>query len=185
MDVTLRSAPDRVRLTLWLLPAAFVGHDLEELLTAPRWLVAHHAELGALAARNELFSVLLRNLARTQGAFSVAVGVVFLIFLGVTLAATIGPRGATALRAYLAVLGAFTLHAFAHVGQAILFRGYVPGLFGSVLLVFPAGVVVYRALFRARLVSVTEVVACAAIGAAMFLPTLMIAHVLGHLIFEP
>jgi hypothetical protein len=115
MDVTLRSVSDRVRLTLWLLPAAFVGHDLEELFTAPKWLVAHEAELSELATRNEIFSVLFRNLASTPGAFSVAVGVVFLIFLGVTLAATIGPRGAIALRAYLAVLGAFTLHALAHV----------------------------------------------------------------------
>jgi len=134
------------------------------------WVEAHRGVLAALAQHGRLVAKLLSSVPRTQAQVTIAVGLLLLPFLLVTAAAAREARPGPWLSAYVMLLGGFFLHAFGHLGQALFFRGYVPGLIGALLAVVPGSLYVYRRLFAAGLLhgrkaAVLAVVGLAALGA--------------------
>jgi hypothetical protein len=173
------------RSTLWLLPLVFVIHDGEEVLTMAGWVGAHRPQLDQLAQRSPLLGRLVDSLATSTPQAALAIGLLFVLFLGVTWAAVRAPWPGPWLRVYAGLLGAFFLHAFNHVGQALLFDGYVPGLFGAVLAVVPGALFIYRRLLAAGLLSVKTAIVSAFLGlpplAASALLALRVARLMvGH-----
>ena len=172
----------RIGPALWLLPAAFLVHDGEELLTMPGWITAHREELDQLARLSPLAAHALRSLATTLPQVAVAVASVGALVLVVTAGAALTRRPGFWLYAYASVLGAMFLHVFTHLAQALLVRGYVPGLYAAVLAVLPATTYIYRRLFRARLLTRRSAWVTACVGLALLLPGALAAHGIGRLL---
>jgi len=174
-------AATRSRSILWLMPVIFALHDGEELLTMPGWIRAHDAPLQELAASSRVGSMAISSLARSGAGVAVAIGLVSAVVLIVTVGATRSARPGW-LYAYAATLGVLALHVVSHVGQAVLFGGYVPGLYGAVLAVLPGSVVIYARLFREGMLTPRGAAVSAAAGALAAGPIVLAAHSLGRLV---
>lgn len=164
----------------WLLPAAFVVHDAEELLIMPAWVASHREELSRAAEFSGLSRALVDSLPTTTAATAGAIACVLVVFLTVTIGATIKRGRGFWQNTYACVLGVFFLHAFTHAGQSIYFGGYTPGVVGAILVVVPASLYIYRRLFRANLLSVRPAVVAALVGFALFVPGVLLALSIGH-----
>lgn len=167
---------------LWLLPVVFIIHDGEELLTMPGWVVRHQRELDQLARINETAADMVRSLPTTTSQVAVAVGFILLLFVAVTVGASISGKRGFWLYAYASLLGVLFLHVFTHIAQAILVGGYAPGVIGAVVAIIPGAIYLYRRLFEAKLLTVRSAVITALIGFALFIPGAMLAHQLGRLL---
>lgn len=163
----------------WLLPAAFVVHDTEELFTLPAWMAGHQAQMAALLQKigvsSRMFDVLPTTLAKTTGAMAV----LLVAFMLVTWAAWRGHgRGGWQL-AFAMFLGGFFLHGFTHLGQTIYFGAYTPGAVTAVAVVIPASCYLYLRLFRARRLRPAVATAAALLGLALLVPAIVLALTLG------
>jgi hypothetical protein len=156
---------------VWLLPIAFVIHDGEEVLTMPRWIAQHRPELERIAQLGTFARRLIEDLPDTTGSVFFAAS---LELIGLTIATALvarAPRRTWAMWVYAGLLGIFVAHSLTHVLlSAIVFGGYTPGLISAVLVIPPAGYVVYRRLFTAGLLTPTRAAAAALIAAVAFAP---------------
>lgn len=156
---------------VWALPLSWVVHDAEELLTIDRWS-RNRPELAALADRSRLARrvVAVNSVPRRQ--FAVAVAVVGLVLVAGTVAAAarLDSWGGVV---YAVFLGGYFLHAFSHVAQSALVRGYTPGVVTAVAVVMPVSLALYRALFRAGVLDVGLAVATALAGILVFGPVVV------------
>jgi hypothetical protein len=111
---------------MWLLPVVFMLHDFEEIVMMPPWLSRHG---GEVVARYPFAKAMLARVRGLSGsAYAFAVAVVFVLVAGVTLVSVLaGWPGLWA--AAVAVLG---LHFVVHIGQFLVWRGYVPVIVTSV-----------------------------------------------------
>ena len=174
-----------LRRVLWIMPLVFAIHDGEELLTMPGWIAAHRAELAHLAERSALATRAVGSLATTTPSVAAAIAAVAAVVVAVTAGASRSPGRGWWWHAYLAVLGVLSLHVYTHVFQAMLFGGYVPGLYGAVLAVLPGSAYLYRRLFRAGRLDLKSAAMDAAIGVALAVPGVLAAHALGRLLGSP
>lgn len=165
---------------LWLLPAVFVIHDGEELLTMPRWVAGHRGELDRLAGLGDGAAELVRSLPTTTAQAAAAIGFMLLLFVVVTVGASVARRRGFWLYAYACLLGVLTLHVLTHVAQALLFGGYVPGLLGAVGAIVPGALYIYKRLFQAGLLTPKSAVMTALLGLALFIPGVLVAHQVGR-----
>jgi hypothetical protein len=166
---------DAIGRMVWLLPAAFVVHDGEELLTMPGWMAAHPG----------LIEGLLQRLGMTApaglgaGAIAAAMLVLLLLFVAVTAAASSPALRGAALYPYCVVLGGFLVHGFGHIGQAVLLRGYVPGLVTAILIVIPSSLFLYANLLASRAIGRKPAAALTFAGAALLVPAILLAISIG------
>jgi hypothetical protein len=167
---------------LWLLPIIFVIHDTEELLTMPGWLARHRPEMERLAGANRAAAHIVHSLATTTPQLAVAIGCIFLLFLVVTGGASVRPRRGPWLYAYACLLGAMFLHVFTHIAQAVVVRGYAPGVIGAVVTIVPGSIFIYKRLFEAKLLTPISAVLTALVGLSLLLPGVMLAHWIGRMI---
>ncbi|HEX8772967.1 MAG TPA: HXXEE domain-containing protein [Pyrinomonadaceae bacterium] len=171
--------PTRV---LWLLPAVFIIHDGEELLTMPGWILRHQRELDQLARMNETAAEMVRSLPTTTSQVAVAIGFILLLFVAVTAGASMSGKRGFWLYAYASLLGVLFLHVFTHIAQAILIGGYAPGVIGAVVAIIPGALYLYKRLFEAKLLTLKSAVVTALIGFALFVPGAMLAHQIGRML---
>jgi hypothetical protein len=162
-----------VRLTtwIWLAPVVFLLHDAEELATIAPWLRAHAAQLPAILQLHTA-TVTTRGMAT-----SVAVLLVALV-----LAAWHGARRARVGRRswpFLVAAGALAGNALTHVGQAVYFRGYTPGLVTALILCAPYALLLARALGRAELLTRRAAVALLLVGVVIQAPIAVAALAAG------
>lgn len=163
----------------WLLPAAFLVHDTEELVTLPSWVVAHRSQLAALVRSAGLPEHAVDRLPTSAPAFAGAVGVLLVLFLGVTWGAT-RARGRGPLQFVFALLlGGFFLHGFTHLGQTLFFGEYTPGSVTAAIVVIPASLYLYVRLFSAHLLTTKTAVVAALLGIAFLIPATMFALAVG------
>lgn len=175
----LRSATRSVLRMYWLLPAAFLVHDTEELVTVPAWVVAHRSQLAGFARSAGLPEDAVARLPTSLPAFAGAVGILLVLFLGVTWGAT-RARGRGPLQFVFALLlGGFFLHGFTHLGQTVFFGGYTPGSATAAIVVIPASLYLYVCLFRAHLLAGKTAVVAALLGIAFFIPATVLALAVG------
>ena len=173
-------SPKRLARILWLLPAIFIVHDTEELLTIPGWLALHRLDLERMAERNALAASLVHTLATTTPQVAVGIGFLLIVFVAVTAAASASLRRGPALYIYASLLGILFLHVHSHIGEGILFRGYSPGVITAILVIIPGALIIYRALFQASLLTPKSAVISALAGLLFFIPGLLLAHQLGR-----
>jgi len=138
----------------WLLPLAFVVHYAEELFTMPSWFIAHERPLGAAHV-------------------ALAIALFLAVFLVITAGAWLRPRSFVWRALYGGLLGTFLLHGFVHVGQAIAFASYTPGLVTAVLVVIPASAYLWIVLLRRGAIDLKPSLAMSVLGIALFLPAVI------------
>jgi hypothetical protein len=173
--------PSLVRI-LWLLPIIFIIHDGEELLTMPGWIGNHQQELDQLAGMSEVAAKLVRSLPTTTTQVAIAIGFILLLFVGVTVGASMSSKHGFWVYTYAGLLGGLFLHVFTHIAQALLVGGYVPGVIGAVAVVIPGTLYIYKRLFEAKLVTLKSAAFAALIGFALFIPGAMLAHQIGRML---
>ena len=167
---------------LWLLPIIFVIHDGEELLTMPGWIASHQQELDQLARMSEVAAKLTRSLPTTTTQVAIAIGFILLLFIAVTVGASMSGKRGFWVYAYASLLGGLFLHVFMHIAQAILVSGYVPGLIGAVAAVIPGTLYIYKRLFEAKFLTLKSAAFAALIGLALLVPGAMLAHQIGRML---
>ncbi|WP_411968133.1 HXXEE domain-containing protein [Haloferax sp. YSSS75] len=160
---------------LWVLPISWVVHDVEEILTiepwSRRWTRRIDGQTSGFGVQKRLVAVL----ASTRRQYTLAVGLVGCIVVGATIAGTLDPTG-VGLVVYLTILGGYFLHAFVHLGQSALLRGYTPGVVTAVLVVVPSSLFLYWRLFAAGVVDARLVAVTATGGLLSFVPIVVGAN---------
>ncbi|WP_192918446.1 HXXEE domain-containing protein [Salinigranum salinum] len=154
-------------LVLWLLPVSWLTHDLEEIATiegwSRRWEPRGNDDLTPVQRR------LVGVVASTRRRFTIAVTLVGCVVVGATVAGVSDPTG-LGIRIYTTILGGYFLHAFVHVGQSVVFRGYTPGLVTAGLVVIPVSLSLYWRLLSVQFVDAGTVVATGLLGLVLFVP---------------
>ncbi|KAB1193514.1 HXXEE domain-containing protein [Haloferax sp. MBLA0076] len=156
---------------MWLLPVSWLVHDVEEILTIERWSRrstrwVETNEISGLQRR------LVDMLATTRRQFSIAVGIVGIVFVVATIAGVSDLTGVGIL-VYTAMLGGYFAHAFVHLGQSLVVRGYTPGVVTAVVVVIPASLALYRRLFSTGLVGLKTATVTGIVGVVLFVPVVV------------
>ena len=109
---------------------AFIVHDGEEIAMEHKWVLTHG---DALCARFPMLRRLFNHLRRmSTKAFVIAVMEELAVLVAITVYALVG--GPYGIELWSVAFMVFAIHLVVHVGQAIVVRGYVPGLVSSILL---------------------------------------------------
>jgi hypothetical protein len=167
---------------LWLLPLIFIIHDGEELLTMPSWIANHQRELYRLAGISAAAAEMVRSLPATTSQIAAAIGFILLLFIVVTVGASVSGKRGFWLYAYASLLGVLFMHVFTHIAQAILISAYVPGLLGAIAAIIPGALYIYKRLFDAKLLTWRSAAVTALIGLALFIPGALLAHQIGRVL---
>lgn len=164
---------------IWLFPVAFMFHDFEEILLWELWLNKNGAEVKSrvpafLSKRVDAI------VGKSTAQFAFPVLLIFCL---------------TALSSFLAVeyesygffimaSGAFFLHGFMHIGQAIALRRYIPAAITSALIVIPYGLVLYGRLIKEEIVSVTGLLVYFLLAVVLIIPLILIMHEAGEYLYK-
>jgi hypothetical protein len=165
---------------LWLLPLSWVVHDLEEVLVRDRWMHGREGTLRALADRSRIAGRVIAIHSTPTREFVVAALAVGSLLFAMTAVATQRPTGVWGLL-FAVFLGGYFLHAFLHVGQSVLLRGYTPGVVTAVGVVVPVSAYLYRLLFETGILDGRLAILTALLGIVVFFPVVLGAHRLASL----
>jgi hypothetical protein len=172
-----------LRTLIWLFPLVFMAHDFEELILGEPWLKKNGARLRALAERRLprwLAHAIGAALAKPASELACSVGLIFgLCSLAAYLAAERGQYGY-----FLLASGAFFLHGFMHLGQAVALRGYVPAVISSAVVIIPYGLLLYGRLLAADVVRPAELAFYWAPGVLLTIPFILLMHSVGSAIYK-
>lgn len=164
---------------IWLFPIAFIFHDFEEILFWELWLKKNGADvqsrLPAFLAK-QVGTILKKSTAETS--FSI-----FLIFSLTVLASFLAAQYGK-YSFFLLASGAFFLHGFMHLGQAIVLRRYVPAVITSVLIVIPYGLILDRRLIHEGMIGITALFIYSILGMALIVPIILVMHKVGEYLYQ-
>ena len=168
---------------IWIFPIAFMFHDFEEITLGEPWLRKNAGEIKdrikdrvpAFLA-NQIGAVL--NKSATELAFPVSL-IFSLTFISSFLAVEYGKYGF-----FLLASGAFFLHGFMHLGQAIALRRYVPAVISSVLFVIPYGLVLYWRLIKEGMVEMPGLLIYFLLAVALTIPFILVMHKVGDYLYK-
>jgi hypothetical protein len=171
--MTRTSAPVRRAVIYWLLPLGFILHDGEELVTMTTWVASHRGELEKISSLGALARRLVESVPASpvEVGFTIASELALLVI--VTILATRRPDSRLLFYMYSASLGVFVAHALTHALQAIIFRGYVPGVISAVTVIPAVGIIVYRRLFTSGALTPRTALVATLAGAVVFVPVFM------------
>lgn len=156
----------------------FILHDLEEVAVQHWWMMRHR---DMLARR---FPKLRRLIAYLCGLGTWAFTVAALEELVVIILATcyVLIQGKYCMEVWSALFIAFSVHLLIHICQAVMVRGYVPGLVTSILLL-PYSYIGLESIHY--VMSWMEMVVCGACGIVFMALNLLFAHRLGQYARKP
>jgi len=167
---------------LWMFPLVFIVHDLEEVLSVESFMLKRREQVFTILPQR-LSEILLKQFSRTSKQFAVAVGFILIFVLVATfLGAKSVNNGETPLW-FLVLNIVFFVHVFTHIGQAIVIRGYTPGVITAALLVLPYSSYTFYKLFESGLVDWNSVFISAPFG-LLIIPIVFIGHTLGRKTFS-
>jgi hypothetical protein len=163
---------------IWLFPLAFLLHDLEELLFFEPWL-KKNAGLIMERVRGRLPAFLEKQLEtvlhKTTTQFAIPIGLIcILACLSSFIAVHYGKYAF-----FLMATSLFFMHAFMHIGQAILLRKYIPALITSILIVLPYGIILFWNLLASHITTVSGQLTYCVIGIIIAVPFIFIMHAIG------
>lgn len=151
---------------------AFIVHDGEEVAVLHKWVMSHG---DALYAKHPMLRRLFNYIRKLNTkSFAIAALEELVLLIAITVYALIG--GPYAVELWTAIFMAFSIHLIVHVIQAIVVRGYVPGLVSSILLL-PFS---YLGMQRiCNTFNASQLLLYGMIGVVMMLANLAFAHWLG------
>ncbi|MGM9766989.1 MAG: HXXEE domain-containing protein [Candidatus Cryptobacteroides sp.] len=155
-------------------PLAFILHDAEEVVFINGWMLRHRSVLV------QRFPKMASPLDRLSGlgarGFAIAAAEELLIILLATVYVLV--QGPYAREIWAALFIAFSIHLLVHIVQAVIVRGYVPGLATSILLLPYAFYGIYSIWLA---MSWLQIILLGLGGIALMLVNLRFAHWLGGL----
>jgi hypothetical protein len=167
-----------IHTVIWLLPIAFMFHDLEEIVTVEAWMQRNRADLHKrLPAR--IVKAVERDLSMETASFAVAVS---FMLLGVSLStvwAGISLDHGGSMLPFAGALAVFFVHSFTHMGQAIALRRYTPGVVTSIVIVLPYSVYTYYRLVADELLTWKMAALGFPVGLICAAPLLLLGHKVG------
>ena len=166
---------------LWLLFVSWVIHDIEELYFFERLDDINNTREQNIAGKFSIVRLVMRSVATNRKEEAIAIVIVGLLILAATIAGYLDPHGIGML-VYATMLGGYFLHTFAHVGGSIILRKYMFGLVTAIIVVLPASICLYAALFDMQLLSLSEALWTAIVGIIAFGPILILVLRLGKII---
>ena len=160
------------------LPLAFILHDGEETLLLRRWMKTHGKDL---AEQFPKFSPIITHLGSlSTKAFAIAALEELFVIAIVTYYTLTG--GDYCFHIWYALFIAFSFHLLIHICQAIVVRGYVPGLITSLLLAPYAFLVLCIIGFSMEKMEITI---CGFAGIVFMAANLAFAHWIGRFLTRP
>lgn len=153
-------------------PIAFILHDAEEVVVQHRWMLNHRESLIATFPKMTQMVEHLSSL--TTKAFAIAAIEELMVLLVATAYVLVG--GVYSMQIWSALFMAFSIHLLVHIGQAIVMRGYVPGLVSTILLL-PYAFIAIQSIWNAM--SGMELAVWGLIGVITMIVNLRFAHWLG------
>ena len=158
----------------WLLPAALIVHDAEEMFTMPDWLAAHRGQLSWWLSRIGLGSF-ADDLPASFAQVTVAAALLLFVFLIVTAGISASPRSFAWRTLYGGLLGAFGLHGFTHIGQALMFHSYSPGVVTALVVVVPVSLYLGSTLLKRGALDRKSTMIASGVAFALIVPAVLAA----------
>ena len=153
-------------------PLAFVIHDAEEVVIQHRWLLSHKDKLFSHLPKFRPLILYLEKL--TTKSFAIAAIEEFILIVGSCLYLIL--RGSYSMEIWIALFMAFCVHLLVHIAQAIVVRGYVPGLV-STLVLLPYAVTVLWLLYSS--VPLSSLFPLTIVGVLIMAFNLWLSHLIG------
>jgi hypothetical protein len=170
--------PIDTRTLLWLFPIVFMFHDFEEIILGEPWLRKHGGKIKEQVERRVPAAISRQIgavLEKSAAELSLPVSLIFcLTFLAAFVAVEYGQYGFFVMASVV-----FFLHGFMHIGQAILFRGYIPAVISSVVFVIPYGLMLFPRLLSEGIVDVTGLAVSAVVAIVLTIPFILVMHKAG------
>lgn len=111
-------------------PVVFILHEVEELIVQRRWMLTHRE---SLCLRFPKVRHIIDHLS-SLNTKAFAIAAIEELFVLIVATCYVLVDGIYSTQVWSALFIAFSFHLFVHFGQAILLRGYVPGVVTSLIL---------------------------------------------------
>jgi hypothetical protein len=164
---------------IWLFPIAFMFHDFEEILFWELWLNKNGEEV-----RRRIPTVLAKQADAIAGKTTAQFAFPVLLIFSLTALASFLATEYDAYGFFFLASGAFFLHGFMHVGQAIALRRYVPAVITSALIVIPYGLVLYGRVISVGMIDISELLVYFLLAVVLVLPLILVMHKVGDYLYE-
>ncbi len=168
---------------IWLFPIAFMFHDFEEILLFEPWLKKNAGDIEARLKPIVPASVGKRIgaiLGKSTAEFAFPVSLIFALTVVAAWLAVVN----NAYSLFLLASGAFFLHGFMHLGQALILRRYIPAVITSVLIVIPYGLVVYARLIGDGLIDLPGLLVNWLLSVVLIVPVILVMHIVGDYVYR-
>lgn len=164
---------------IWLFPIAFMFHDFEEILLWELWLNKNSSEI-----RNRVPAFLTKQVDAIVGKSTAQFSLPVLLIFSLTVLASFLAVEYKSYGFFIMASGAFFLHGFMHIGQAIALRRYIPAVITSTLIVIPYGLVLYGQLINEGIVNVSGLLRYFLLSVVLIIPLILIMHKVGEYLYK-
>jgi hypothetical protein len=154
-------------LLVWLFPIIFAIHDFEEIIVVEKWVAKNKEDLLSKLPRRAA-SFFEKNFAMKTNQFSIVVYVEFVLISIATVCVFHFGFNGLCKWFYLGLYAVLFFHSFTHIGQAIVFRRYTPGVLTSIFLLIPYGIWFYKVLLNSEIISYGDILLSLPIGILLF-----------------
>ncbi|HEX2995018.1 MAG TPA: HXXEE domain-containing protein [Anaerolineales bacterium] len=163
---------------IWLFPIAFMFHDFEEIIFWELWLKKHGAEV-----RQRVPSFLQKQVSTITEKSTAETSFSILLIFSLTVLAAFFAAEYQRYGFFLLASGAFFLHGFMHLGQAIILHKYVPATITSVLVIIPYGLVLYGQLIAEQVIDIPGLLIYSLLGMVLIVPLILTMHKVGEYLY--
>ena len=164
---------------IWLFPIAFMFHDFEEIIFWELWLNKHGGEV-----KSRVPAFLAKQVDTIVGKSTAQASVPICLIFSFTVLASFLAAEYQKYGFLLLASGAFFLHGFMHLGQAVALRKYVPAVVTSALIVIPYGLVLYGRLINEGMVDMSGLLIYFLLAAALTVPFILVMHKVGDCLYK-
>ncbi len=164
---------------IWLFPVAFMFHDFEEIIFWELWLTKPGEEV-----KRRVPAFLAKQVSAIVGKSTAETSLSICLIFSLTALASFLAVGYESYSFLLLASGAFFLHGFMHLGQAIALRKYVPAVITSALIVIPYGLILYWRLIQEGVIDMPGLLVYFLFAVVLTIPFILVMHKVGGYLYE-
>ncbi len=129
---------------IWLGPAVFLLHDLEEVIFTQWWIEKN----DSLIKDNVMLQKLVDNFGYSPHEFGLVVGMMTILYLIISYFAASRLKPGLAMDFFRATLLILFVNVFTHAAQSFIFQMYTPGVVTALTIVLPYTSFAFKKLKR-------------------------------------
>nr|WP_019124005.1 HXXEE domain-containing protein [Brevibacillus massiliensis] len=130
-----------MRKIIWLGPAVFLIHDLEEVFWTQPWI-----EKNRFLFEDTRFERVIEAMGYQPAKFGLVVALITILYGIISYFATRQIQAGLSMNLYVSTILILFVNVFTHAGQTVLLGMYTPGVVTAVLVVLPYTVIAFRTL---------------------------------------